>query len=106
MNNTIESYIKDKDSIIQAVGLLKALSNPKRLAILCRIGNDEVSAGTLAAFTKLSPSALSQHLARLKTKGIVSARRHQQTVFYSLANTETRELITLLHKLYCNENCH
>lgn len=105
--NNIESYVKDTDSVMEAVGLLKALSNPKRLAILCRIGDDEVSAGTLADFTELSPSALSQHLARLKDKDIVSARRQQQTVYYSLNNDKTRKLIALLHELYCDrESAH
>lgn len=93
----------DMDLLMQAVDTLKALSNPKRLAILCRLGKGEMSVGEIAGFVGLSQSALSQHLARLREKNLVSTRRQQQTIYYSLSSSETREIIRVLHDLYCNK---
>lgn len=81
--------------------LLKTVSNPVRLMILCVLVENEHSVGELNAFTDISMSALSQHLAMLRNAGIVQTRREAQTIYYSLADHEVRELMTCLHRIYC-----
>ncbi|MGR5456312.1 ArsR/SmtB family transcription factor, partial [Vibrio alfacsensis] len=51
---------------------------------------------------ELSQSALSQHLAWLRRDGLVSTRKEAQTVYYTLSSKEVRQLIELLHGLYCS----
>lgn len=89
-------------SLMRAVDTLKAMANPKRLAILCRLGEGEVSVGDLAAEVDLSQSALSQHLAKLREQQLVSTRREQQTIFYQLDSPEIETIIATLRKLYCD----
>ena len=84
-----------------ASNLLKSLANEKRLMILCSLAHGELSVGSLNKRINLSQSALSQHLAKLRDEGMVSTRRESQTIYYSLASEETRQVIELLHKLYC-----
>jgi len=63
----------------QAAALLKAMSNPKRLLILCMLcGSPGTSAGELARVTGLSPSATSQHLARMREEGLIESQRDAQ----------------------------
>ena len=58
----------------QAAALLKAMSHPKRLLILCMLsGSPGTSAGELTRITGLSASATSQHLARMGAKGLSTA---------------------------------
>ncbi|MGL5286669.1 transcriptional regulator, ArsR family [Aeromonas sp. RU39B] len=85
----------------QAVALLKALANERRLFILCNLLNRELSVSELNEVVGLSQSALSQHLAVLRRDGLVATRKQAQTVYYSLNSHEVRETITLLHRLYC-----
>jgi DNA-binding transcriptional ArsR family regulator len=85
----------------QAVVLLKALANERRLQLLCLLLNNELSVGELCSKLELSQSALSQHLAWLRRDELVSTRKEAQTVFYSIKSEEVRELIALLHRLYC-----
>ncbi|MCW8347861.1 MULTISPECIES: ArsR/SmtB family transcription factor [Vibrio] len=87
----------------QAVVLLKAMANERRLQILCMLHNTELSVGELCDYLKLSQSALSQHLAWLRRDGLVSTRKEAQTVFYTLSSVEVRQMIELLHGLYCKE---
>ncbi|MFA0084837.1 transcriptional regulator [Vibrio sp. 10N.286.49.C2] len=87
----------------QAVMLLKAMANERRLQILCMLHNTELSVGELCANLNLSQSALSQHLAWLRRDGLVSTRKEAQTVYYTLSSTEVRQMIELLHGLYCEE---
>lgn len=87
----------------QAVVLLKAMANERRLQLLCLLHNQELSVGELCNKLELSQSALSQHLAWLRRDGLVNTRKEAQTVYYTLSSEEVRALIDLLHNLYCHE---
>ena len=84
----------------EAARLLSALGQTKRLMVLCRLVDQEMSVGALAESVGLGQSALSQHLARLRDLGIVATRREAQTIYYRLASENARRLITLLYELY------
>ena len=81
--------------------LLKAMSNERRLMILCHLTEGERSVGELEKLVGLSQSALSQHLARLRHDGFVTTRRAAQTIYYSLAGDEPRAVMAVLYDLYC-----
>lgn len=85
-----------------AAQLLKALANHNRLMILCTLAENEASVSELNARIELSQSALSQHLALLRRKGLVRTRRSSQTIFYSLERGPTMRVIELLHDIYCS----
>jgi DNA-binding transcriptional ArsR family regulator len=79
---------------------LRALSNEKRLVIVCLLSRGEKSVGQLEAMVGLSQSALSQHLARLRREGFVKTRREAQTIYYSLDNKEAEAVLHCLCDLY------
>ncbi len=86
----------------KAVMLLKAMANERRLQILCLLHNEELSVGELCSKLELSQSALSQHLAWLRRDGLVVTRKEAQTVYYTLSSNDVKEMIKLLHRLYCS----
>ncbi len=85
----------------QATELLRALSNPGRLTILCLLSAGERSVGDLARATGLSQSALSQHLAILRHGGLVETRRFRQNIFYTIKDNRAMRVIDTLAGLYC-----
>ena len=85
----------------KASELLKSLANNHRLMILCMLANGEMSVSEIAKYIDLGQSPLSQHLAILRTDGLVKTRKVAQNVFYSLDSREASEVIITLHKLYC-----
>lgn len=85
----------------EASRLLKALSNEKRLMILCRLGEEELPVSVLVAASGLSQSALSQHLARLRDEGLVATRREAQSIFYRISDPAVLRVIAVLAALYC-----
>lgn len=86
---------------VKASELLKALASPHRLMIICQLIERERSVGELADFLKLRHSTVSQHLALLRKDGLVTPRRDGQTIWYSIASTPARELLTTLYRIYC-----
>lgn len=81
--------------------LLKAVANSHRLLILCQLSNGERSVSELEDIVKLSQSALSQHLAKLRELNIVTTRREAQTIYYSLADARFRRLMSTLQREFC-----
>ncbi len=86
-----------------AAKILKALSNERRLLIVCLLYKGEKSVGALEEIVELSQSALSQHLARLRRDGIVKTRRDAQTIYYSLKSEGAIQILACLNDMYCTE---
>ena len=89
------------DMAAHACELLKAMANEWRLMILCQLSEGEKTVSELQAILGLSQSALSQHLAILRRERIVSARKHAQSVTYSLAGDEATKVMESLHDVFC-----
>ena len=88
----------------QAARLLKLLGNEKRLLILCFLAaRGEMTVGELVDEVILSPSALSQHLAKLRTDGLVTFRRTSQTLHYTVADKRALHVLQVLKQIYCGE---
>lgn len=85
----------------EAASLLKALSNPHRLRILCDLNQGERSVSELECSVGLSQSALSQHLAKLREQKIVATRREAQTIYYRVADPRAERLLNLMYELFC-----
>ena len=85
----------------QAARLMRALSNERRLMVLCELSNGEATVGDLAERVGLSSSALSQHLAKLRADELVRTRREAQTIYYRLGDPAAARVISLLADIYC-----
>jgi DNA-binding transcriptional ArsR family regulator len=90
-----------QDNARRAATLLKAMSNPARLVILCQLAEGERSVGMLTDEVGLSQSGISQHLAVLRREHVVATRRDRQTVFYSLGSADVAALMATLHQVFC-----
>ncbi|TMM45911.1 ArsR/SmtB family transcription factor [Colwellia ponticola] len=88
----------------EVAAILKQLSNPYRLMILCCLSDNELTVGDLNLRIELSQSALSQHLAKLRDSNIVTTRREAQTIFYRIATPTIEELLRVLHEKFCRDD--
>ena len=91
-----------QESAADAAALLQAVGNPSRLLVLCLlIAEGEMSVGALNGKVALSPSALSQHLARMREDGLVTYRREAQTLHYRIDDPRVIRLIAALRDIFC-----
>lgn len=88
-----------EDALEHHTKLLSALANSKRLQIMRIISEREVGVGDLADEVGLSQSALSQHLARLRSDKLVATRRDAQNVYYSTSHPGVRKILESLQSL-------
>ena len=77
----------------------RALSDPKRLCVLESLASGEVSVGDLSSLVGCHVPNMSQHLAVLRTAGLVTTRREGSTVFYRLADPRVLEAYRLIQDI-------
>jgi ArsR family transcriptional regulator len=85
----------------EAATMLKALSNPSRLLLLCQLAEGERSVGELEEALNLSQAYVSQQLARLRAEGIVAATRDGRTVRYRLSDPRVTPVIRTIYEQFC-----
>ena len=86
-----------------AAAYLKTLAHEGRLMILCHLGTGEKSVGQLEETLNVRQAAVSQMLARLRDEKLVTTRRDGKTIYYSLSDDKTNQVIGLLYSLFCGK---
>ncbi len=100
-NSDLEDLITRDDDIERASRSMKAIAHPLRLKILCTLGGDEVSVQDIVERVGTSQSNISQHLAILRDKGILTARKDANRVYYKVGDARTLRLIGMMRDVFC-----
>ena len=77
----------------------RALADPKRLCVLESLAVGELSVRDLATRVSCQVPNMSQHLAVLRSAGLVTTRREGSTVFYRLADPRVLEAYRLIQTI-------
>jgi DNA-binding transcriptional ArsR family regulator len=101
MNEPISDLPTRDEDIDRASRSLKAMSHPLRLKILCTLGPCEVSVQDIVDRVGTSQSNISQHLAILRDKGILSCRKDANRVYYKVVDNRTLQLIGMMRNVFC-----
>jgi ArsR family transcriptional regulator len=80
-----------------AVG--RALADPKRLCVLESLASGELSVGDLSSLVGCQVPNMSQHLAVLRSAGLVTTRREGSTIFYRLTDPRVLEAYRLIQDI-------
>ena len=105
----ISQDITDKElndmmnSAMTASRFLKAISHEGRLMILCYLASGEKSVTDLESLLSSRQAAVSQQLARLRSEGLVYARREGKVIFYRLADKRATRILDVVYDIFCNK---
>eukprot|EP01037_Dinobryon_pediforme_P008750 gene8750-8841_t len=81
----LETLRRSADS---ACRLMKVLSNPDRLLLLCQLTQGEKRVGELEELVGISQPTLSQQLGVLREEGLVNTRRDGKNIYYEIASPQ------------------
>ena len=91
----IKRNLEEQNGLDTLADLLGVVGNPKRLKIVYLLfAHNELCVCDLAEILKVTDSAISQHLRKLKDKHIVKYRKDSQSVYYSLEEKKFTKLLT------------
>jgi DNA-binding transcriptional ArsR family regulator len=85
----------------EVASLLRTLSYPARLMLVCTLVEAEYSVGELERELDIHQPTLSQQLTVLRQAGIVETRRDAKQVFYRLSDAKAARLIDALYRIFC-----
>lgn len=94
--------IDREEDIQQAAQAIKAIAHPLRLKILCVLGDKEVSVQDIVERVGTSQSNISQHLAILRDKGVLSTRKDANRVYYRIGDLRTLKLVGMMRDVFCS----
>ena len=81
------------DEVRRAADRLRMLADPTRLKILWALAQGESSVACLAEIVGAAPTAVSQHLAKLRLAGVVNHRREGTFVYYTVEDPDVLALL-------------
>ena len=91
-----------QDEQIEAMAkMLKSMSHPIRLKILCLLQDKELSVGELREQVKTTNANVSQHLNILRGQGIIDYRKDANFIYHKITDKRILELIKKIHLLFC-----
>ncbi|MBI4949779.1 MAG: winged helix-turn-helix transcriptional regulator [Deltaproteobacteria bacterium] len=74
----------------------KTLANPKRLEIIAALKEGELSVGDLVDRLGITKANVSQHLAVLRQRKVVTTRRDGVNIYYRINNPKITEACALM----------
>lgn len=89
------------DQILIVSKLLKSMSHPIRLKILCLLQDKELSVGDIRENVKTTNANVSQHLNILRSQGIIDYRKDANFIYNRIADKRIIELIQTMRNLFC-----
>ena len=81
----------------EVAALLKTISHPQRLMILCHLSQEELSVSELQSRCLISQSQLSQFLSRMTKEGLLTSKREGNFVYYRLSDPKTMKLMKSMY---------
>ncbi|MBZ2194778.1 ArsR/SmtB family transcription factor [Occultella gossypii] len=91
-DNPILAVPDDKHARV-AADSFRMLADPTRVKILWALLQGETSVSSLAELVDSSPTAVSQHLSKLRLAGLVDSRREGTFVYYSATDRHVHRLL-------------
>ena len=88
----------------EVAALLKTLSHPVRLMLVCTLVEGEYSVGGLEEQIGIGQPTLSQQLGVLRKAGIVETRREAKQIFYRLTEAKAAQLVGALYTIFCAQD--
>ncbi|MHB1484969.1 MAG: ArsR/SmtB family transcription factor [Saccharofermentanales bacterium] len=93
MKNIYESLYK----IEKQADLLKVIAHPVRLCIVCGLLNEpDCNVSKIQGCLGMPQSTVSQHLAKLKSAGIIRGKRNGPEICYKVVNEEVIKIVKCL----------
>lgn len=86
-------HLPELEECVKVAETFKQIADASRLRILYLLCHSEQCVSNIAAAVGMTDPAVSFHLRRLKTAGILESRRDGKEVYYRIAETETAELV-------------
>lgn len=92
---------KMKTSAALAARMMKVMSNPDRLMLLCQLSQGEKRVGELEEILGIVQPTLSQQLTVLREEELVTTRRDGKNIYYQIASPQALAIMAVMYQQFC-----
>lgn len=84
--------------------LLKSISHPIRLKILCLLQDQELSVSEIRSSVETSGANITQHLNILRNQGVIDFRKDSNFIYNRIADERIIELMKSMQQIFCGKS--
>ena len=89
------------EQIAYLATMLKSISHPFRLQILCLLQDKEMTVGEISKAIKTTDANISQHLSILRQQGIIGTRKQANFIYNRITDNRVTRLIETMQGFFC-----
>lgn len=94
VHDTLPGFQMPDDRLVErAANAFRLLADPTRIKILWALTQGETSVACLAELVGAAPTAVSQHLSKLRLAGLVRGHRRGTFVYYTSVDEQITQLL-------------
>ncbi len=87
------SDITDYESLTQASECLKTMAHPVRLRMIEVLLDHRLTVGEIAELCQIRPNVASEHLTKMRDRGLLDMDKEGRQVFYTIAEPGLRSIM-------------
>jgi DNA-binding transcriptional ArsR family regulator len=100
MRKADQLKLLDMDALGQAADCLKTLSHPMRLRMVEMLLEGEYTVGELAEACGIQNHAASEHLGKMKDRGLLNCERRGRAVYYKVEEAGLKSIMQCVQKRF------
>ncbi len=86
----------------RAAACLRTIAHPHRLRMIQMLLGDEYTVGELARACGIAPHAASEHLGRMRDRGLLQSERRGREVYYQIAEQGLASIMSCIENRFCD----
>ena len=90
----------EMEALEQAAGCLRTVAHPHRLRMIQMLLDRSYTVGELAAACGLPPSSASEHLGKMRDRGLIVGKRQGRSVFYEIEEQGLSSIMDCIEKRF------
>ncbi len=90
----------EMEALEQAAGCLRTVAHPHRLRMIQMLLGGSYTVGELAVACEIPPSSASEHLGKMRDRGLIVGKRQGRAIYYEIAEQGLRSIIDCIEKRF------
>ena len=99
-NQSTKTELLCMEALEQAAGCLRTVAHPHRLRMIQMLLGGTYSVGELADACNIPPSGASEHLGKMRDRGLINGRREGRVIYYEIAEPGLSSIMNCIEKRF------
>jgi DNA-binding transcriptional ArsR family regulator len=95
-----KTNLLDMEALGHAAACLRTVAHPHRLRMIQMLLGGSYTVGELAEACNIPPSGASEHLGKMRDRGLLTGRREGRSIYYEISEQGLRSIMDCIEKRF------